>query len=101
MMSYYRNISGICPSKIEMKGSVSALKHAISIRFFSFDLIWSIENRESKINLSRRKFLKRLLFYHELNILDGLASMTKQFSAYLMQIFKFKDEAVHKNFING
>ena len=98
-MSYYRNSSGIWPYKTEIKGSVNALKHALP-RVFSFwpgmHTIWSIENRESKNNLSRRRFSKTQWFNRKLNVLECLASMTKQFTPYFMLKFKFKDKSVRK-----
>ena len=68
--------------------------------FFYYDQVWRIENRESKNNLSKRRILKTQWFNLGLIVLDSLASMAKQFHAYFMQKFNFKDKAVRKGFIN-
>ena len=70
--------------------------------FSHYDLLWPIENRKSKIDLSKQFFfLKTQCFYDGINILDSLALMTKQFTAYFVQKFKCKDEVGCKGFING
>ena len=101
MMPDHQKFSGICPYKTKIKGSANAMKQALSMCFSLWPVMVQWEPKVKNQPFKTIFFLKTQWFYGGLNVLDSVALITKQFSAYFVQKFKYKDKLGCKGFING
>ena len=77
------------------------MKHTLSMCFLIMTCYGPLKTESQKSTFQKQTFSKTQWFYDRLNILDRVALMTKQFTAYFVQKFECKDKVGCKGFKNG